>query len=128
MKIAFTLVVSLWATSVLAQGFAPGVVNHRPTKEERTQPNRIKSESLCKSKSGKWYEEKGKYAYCVLAYADAGKVCKNSKDCIGHCIAKVPKVGEQQKTDHGTCQVDDSTDDCGRPQFEDGKVIYFNCD
>jgi hypothetical protein len=112
------------AQSAQAAFFAPDTVNHKPTAEERTNDNGIKSEALCKTKHGKWFEEKGYYAYCVLSYADAGKTCKNSKDCIGHCIAPLT----DDPLDHGTCQEDDSTDDCGRPHYENGKVIYFNCD
>jgi hypothetical protein len=103
--------------------FAPGVVNHTPTASERTRGNTIKSEALCRKRNGQWEKGPG-YAYCILPYADAGKICKNSKDCIGHCIAPVT----DERIDHGTCQIDDSTDDCGRPHFENGKVIYFNCD
>jgi hypothetical protein len=103
--------------------FAPGVVNHTPTEEERTKGNSIRSEDICKKKHGQWFSGDG-YAYCVLPYADAGNFCKSSKECIGHCIAPVTN----EIIDHGTCQVDDSTDDCGRPHYENGKVIYFNCD
>lgn len=114
----------LWTVALFAHAeFAPGVVNHVPTKEERTKGNTIHSDTLCKKQHGEWFEGKG-YAYCVLPYPDAGKVCKSSKDCIGHCIAPVT----DKSVNHGTCQIDDSTDDCGRPHFEKGKVIYFNCD
>jgi len=34
--------------------------------------------------------------------------------------------GKRQITAHANLY--DSQDDCGRPQIEDGKVIYFNCD
>jgi hypothetical protein len=118
------LLTSFLAVAMCAQAeFAPGVVNHKPTKSERTKGNTIRSETICKTQHGGWFEGKG-YAYCVLPYADAGKVCKSSKDCIGHCIAPVTKA----PIEHGTCQIDDSTDDCGRPHYETGKIIYFNCD
>lgn len=114
----------LWSIALCAHAeFAPGVVNHAPTEEERTKGNSIRSEAICKKKHGQWLSGEG-YAYCVLPYADAGKLCKSSKDCIGHCIAPVTN----EPINHGTCQVDDSTDDCGRPHYENGKVIYFNCD
>jgi len=114
----------LWTVALSAHAaFAPGVVNHVPTKEERTKGNAIHSATLCKKQHGEWFEGKG-YAYCVLPYADAGKVCKGSKDCIGHCIAPITN----KPVNHGTCQINDSTDDCGRPHYENGKVIYFNCD
>ncbi|RZI43825.1 hypothetical protein EGT07_08655 [Herbaspirillum sp. HC18] len=118
------LFLSFWLVAMCARAeFAPGVVNHKPTKKERTKGNTIRSGALCKTQHGEWFEGKG-YAYCVLLYADAGKVCKSSKDCIGHCIAPVTKTA----IEHGTCQINDSTDDCGRPHYEKGKVIYFNCD
>jgi len=104
--------------------FAPVVVNHAVTGMERTKANTIKSASVCTERHGQWFEEKVRYAFCVLPYADAGKQCQNSKDCIGHCIAPVT----DKPIDHGTCQINDSTDNCGRPQYENGKVIYFNCD
>lgn len=104
-------------------GFAPGVVDHVPTKSEKTESNKIHSESICKKQNGHWFEGSG-YAYCVLPYPDSGKVCTSSKDCIGHCIAPVT----DKPINSGTCQMNDATDDCGRPHFEKGKVIYFNCD
>ena len=114
----------LWSFALCAHAdFAPGVVNHAPTNAECTKGNTIHSKTLCTKRHGEWFEGKG-YAYCVLPYADAGKICKGSKDCIGHCIAPVT----DKPVDHGTCQIDDSTDDCGRPHYENGKVIYFNCD
>jgi hypothetical protein len=118
-KLLFLL---LWMVALFAHadaGFAPGVVDHVPTKGERTKGNTIHSETLCKERHGEWFN-----AYCVLPYADAGKVCKSSKGCIGHCIAPVT----DEPVDHGTCQINDDTDDCGRPHYENGKVIYFNCD
>jgi len=118
------LLLSLWLVGMCAHAeFAPGVVNHVPTTAERTKGNTIRSEALCRKREGQWFQGKG-YRYCVLPYPDAGKLCKSSKDCVGHCIAPVT----ENPIDHGTCQIDDSTDDCGRPHFENGKVIYFNCD
>lgn len=118
------LLMLLWSVALSAHAeFAPGVVNHVPTMEERTMGNTIHSQALCKKQHGEWFAGEG-YAYCVLPYADAGKVCASSKDCIGHCIAPVT----DKPVDHGACQIDDSTDDCGRPHYEYGKVIYFNCD
>lgn len=105
-------------------GFAPGVVNHRPSSSERTKGNQIKSAAACQAQKGQWYEEKGYSAFCALPYPDADKVCKSSKDCVGHCIAPITSGSVLQ----GTCQRDDSPGDCGRPHFENGKVIYFNCD
>ena len=112
---------SAWA------GFAPGVVNHRPTAQERTKGNDIKSEAQCTQRHGEWVGRTG-YMYCVLPYPDAGKACKSSRDCKGHCIAQVPSTPKEPLPDHGTCQLDDEPNDCGRPHYENGKAIYFNCD
>jgi hypothetical protein len=111
--------------------FAPGVINKKPIGKEKTRGNKIKSSNECTKKGGKWFEEKGYYAYCLLPYADAGKLCKNSKDCIGHCIMPLDKKmldGTLLKEGYGICQEDGNTDDCGRYQFENGKIIIFNCD
>jgi len=114
----------LWMAAVSARAeFAPGVVNHVPIKAERSKGNAIRSEALCKKRHGEWFKGKG-YAYCVLTYPDAGKLCVSSKDCIGHCIAPVT----DEPVTQGICQIDDSTDDCGRSHYENGNVIYFNCD
>lgn len=109
-----------WAQS----NFAPGVINHSASPSERTEGNHVKSAAACQALKGQWYEQKGYDSLCVLPYPDAGKVCKSSKECTGHCIAPVTSDAVVQ----GTCQRDDNPDDCGRPHFENGKVIYFNCD
>jgi len=110
--------------------FAPGVIDRVPNKDERTLGNSVGSKTLCTKKSGQWFEGRG-YAYCVLPYADAGKLCQNSSDCIGHCIMPLDKKDLSAKplpSGRGICQIDDSTDDCGRYHFEDGETIIFNCD
>jgi len=109
-------------------GFAPGIVDHRAAPNERSLGNQIKSESACTKQNGRWIQENGVASYCVLPYADAGKRCISSKDCLGHCIAVVPEYPTEALPDYGTCQVNDSKDDCGRPHYENGKVTYFNCD
>ncbi len=131
----FLIIISMTLlTSSVTNGdsyFAPGVINRKPIGAERTKGNHIKSEKKCIEKGGEWFEEKGYYAYCVLPYADAGKLCKNSKDCIGHCIMPLDNKmldGTPLKEGYGICQINDSTDDCGRPHFENGEIIYFNCD
>jgi hypothetical protein len=118
------LLLLLWNVTLSAHAaFAPVAVNHVPTKEERTEGNTVPLEIICKKQHGEWFEGNG-YAYCVLPYADAGKVCNSSKDCIGHCIAPVT----DKPVNQGTCQINDEPNDCGRPHYENGKVIYFNCD
>jgi len=132
-KILLIICITL-LTSSITKGdsyFAPGVIDRRPIGTEKTKGNHIKSKKKCIEKGGTWFEEKGYYAYCVLPYADAGKLCKNSKDCIGHCIMPLDKKmldGTPLKEGYGICQIDDSTDDCGRYHFENGKTIIFNCD
>jgi hypothetical protein len=125
-KLALLTFLSAASLSAYA-GFAPGVVNHRPAGQERTKGNDIHSKAVCEQQHGQWVGQKG-YEYCVLPYTDAGKVCKSSKDCTGHCIAPVPNSSLEPTPIHGTCQLNDDPDDCGRPHYENGKVIYFNCD
>ena len=111
--------------------FAPGVIDRKPIGAEKTKGNYIKSNKNCLKKGGTWFEEKGYYAYCVLPYADAGKPCKNSKNCIGHCIMPLDKKtldGKPLEKGYGICQLNDDPDDCARPHFENGEIIYFNCD
>jgi hypothetical protein len=110
--------------------FAPGVINRVPVGKEKTRGNKIRSAEVCVKGGGEWYSGEG-YAYCVLPYKDAGKLCRNSKECIGHCIMPLDKRtvdGEPLPEGRGICQLNDSTDDCGRYHFENGKVIIFNCD
>lgn len=131
---ALTLLLLISATAIaVAESephFAPGVVSAVPNKSQKTPDNMIRNKSDCVAKRGQWHEGQG-YKYCVVPYADGGKLCKNSKDCIGHCLWTLDGKnleGEPLKKGYGICQSDDSTDDCGRPQFEDGKITYFKCD
>ena len=124
-RISLALSLALYAATAYAQtSFAPGVVDHPASSSERTKGNHLRSAAACHASKGQWYAEKGSQAFCTIPYPDAGKACKSSRDCAGHCIAPVTDGTVLQ----GTCQKDDSTDDCGRPHFENGKVIYFNCD
>ena len=110
--------------------FAPGVVTAVPSKSQETPDNHIATKAECDSKKGEWHEGDG-YRYCVVPYPDAWKLCKNSNDCSGHCIWPLDgngADGKPLKAGHGVCQLDDSQDDCGRPQFENGKITYFKCD
>jgi hypothetical protein len=125
--VKFWLALIVSHVAATQSGFAPVVVNHRPTEQEQTKGNAIKSETLCKQRGGNWIGTKGS-EYCVLPYPDAGKACKSSKECEGHCVASVSNDRMAPTPNQGTCQVNDDPDDCGRPHFEDGKVIYFNCD
>ena len=112
--------------------FAPGVIDRVTTKEERTPPNNINSKEVCFKKGGEWFEDKHyNYRFCVIPYPDAGKLCKNSKDCLGHCIWPLNGKALDDKIlekGYGICQLNDHTDDCGRPHFENGEIIYFKCD
>jgi hypothetical protein len=110
--------------------FAPGVIDRVPVGKEKTRGNKVRSAKVCAERQGEWFSGDG-YAYCVLPYKDAGKLCRNSKECIGHCIMPLDKKtldGEPLPEGRGTCQLNDSTDDCGRYHFENGKVIIFKCD
>jgi len=97
---------------------------------QKTPDNLIRTKAVCDLKKGEWFEGEG-YWYCVVPYADAGKPCRNSKDCIGHCLWPPDGTTLDDKPlprGYGICQPNDSRDDCGRPQFENGKITYFKCD
>jgi len=129
--VAMMILASATALAGPSGGFAPGVVDRTPTKSEKTPDNMIRTKELCDKKGGTWYEEVGYYKYCVVPYPDGGKPCKGSKDCIGHCIwlsDKMTSDGKPMPNVVGACQYNDATDDCGRPHFENGEIIWFRCD
>jgi hypothetical protein len=132
MKVSALILAAVLASS-LAYGeayFAPGVIDRKPVGAEKTLGNNIRSKANCVKRGGEWFSGEG-YAYCVLPYPDAGKLCRNSKDCIGHCIMPLNKKtldGESLPDGRGICQLNDVPDDCGRYHFENGKTIIFNCD
>lgn len=135
MKILLPILLALFSYNLFADKgtyFAPGIIDRVATKEERTPSNNIKSNKVCLKRGGEWFEsEEYNYKYCVVPYPDAGKLCKNSKDCLGHCIWPLDKKtleGEPLGKGYGICQLNDSTEDCGRPHFENGEIIFFNCD
>jgi hypothetical protein len=125
------LIAALFSSAAIAEGyFAPGVINRAPVGKEKTRNNKIRSPEVCAKRRGEWFSGDG-YAYCVMPYKDAGRLCRNSKECVGHCIMPLDKKtldGQSLPEGHGICQLNDSTDDCGRYHFENGKVIIFNCD
>src|SRR5258708_33878975 len=87
--------------------FAPGVIDRKPKASEKTLGNQIRSKQECSKRNGQWSEGNG-YATCVLPYADAGKPCRNSKDCIGHCIMPLNKLtldGKPLAEGYGICQL-----------------------
>jgi|KBSSwiStaDraftv2_1062776.scaffolds.fasta_scaffold3200056_1 hypothetical protein len=123
----------LLAASVAAadgQVFPPRVVTAVPNKRQETPDNLIRTKAACDARHGEWLEGEG-YKYCVVPYADAGKLCRNSKGCQGHCLWPLDGKTLDHKAipkGYGICQPDDRRDDCGRPQFENGKITYFKCD
>lgn len=125
--------VAFFACAALADEspyFAPGVIDRVPIGKERTRGNKIHSATECSKRGGEWFSGKG-YAYCVLPYRDAGTLCRNSKECIGHCTMPLNKKtldGHPLPEGLGLCQLNDTVDDCGRHHFENGKVIIYNCD
>ena len=124
-------IAAAFCSSAFAQNyFSPGIISRVPKGKEITRSNKIRSAAVCQKQHGKWLSGKG-YAYCVVPYKDAGKLCQNSKQCIGHCIMPLDEKtvdGQPLPEGHGICQLDDSADDCGRYHFENGEVVIFNCD
>ncbi|MGB4065080.1 MAG: hypothetical protein WBK19_14745 [Azonexus sp.] len=132
LRLALLASAILVATNAVAESpyFAPGVISRVPVGKERTKGNTIRTETECVQRRGEWFSGEG-YSYCVLPYADAGKLCRNSKDCVGHCIMPLDKKaldGAELPPGHGLCQLNDVVDDCGRYHFENGKVKIFKCD
>lgn len=127
---SFLIACSAWGEK--EPHFAPGIVTAIPSKKQKTPDNKINSKSLCDKRKGVWYESKEyEYKYCVLLYPDAGKLCQVSADCVGHCtwpLDEKQQDGKPLPKGYGICQLDDSTDDCGRPHFERGVITYFKCD
>ncbi len=135
MKKTISILCILFCASLFAENEKTGdsgVINRVPVGKEITPPNNVASKAECDTKGGQWFEDaKYDYRYCVIPYPDAGKLCKNSKDCIGHCTWPLDEMtidGKQLEHGYGICQLNDATDDCGRPHYENGEVIYFNCD
>lgn len=53
---------------------------------------------------------------CVMPYADGGKVCRKSSECLGLCLVE----SEASKT--GTCSLNDNRFGCSTFLLEDGTV------
>jgi hypothetical protein len=53
---------------------------------------------------------------CVMPYADGGKVCRKSSECLGLCLVE----SETSKT--GTCSLNDNRFGCSTFLLEDGTV------
>src|ERR1700712_1750546 len=82
--VSIIALVVIASAAIADSDFSPGVIDRKPTSQEKTPGNNIHSKTFCIEQSGQWFEGQG-YAYCVLPYSDAGRYCKNSEDCIGHC-------------------------------------------
>lgn len=62
---------------------------------------------------------------CVIAYADAGKVCANKRDCAGKCIVQgAPPQGEGPFT--GKCQPESVLFGCFA-EIDRGRVVQGVC-
>lgn len=63
---------------------------------------------------------------CVQTYADAGKACRDSADCLGRCMITGEFADFDTSTDAGQCEVNDSPFGCYQT-VEDGKATPALC-
>ena len=64
---------------------------------------------------------------CVQPYADAGKPCKATDDCLGRCMLSPDSDDDvDQATDDGVCQATDSPFGC-MTEVDDGTVQWTIC-
>lgn len=63
---------------------------------------------------------------CVIAYADAGRPCRNRSDCEGRCLLKGDAPTDPAAPVIGRCQA--TSDPCGcRTEVDGGKVAGSIC-
>jgi len=80
--------------------------------------------SLCEAKGGHM-EKRGmmQSSMCVVPYADAGKTCSDSSQCLGKCLLNADNGSAERKSDFerattsatpvtGSCEADDRTFGC----------------
>lgn len=93
-------------------------------------PNENK-QKICEQDGGKWTPGEPQYGgqRCIKTYADAGKKCTNSNQCLGGCVTNiVSNLGKE-----GTCQKSNDRELCFNP-IENKRFecllgdIMFNCD
>ncbi len=65
------------------------------------------------------------YDNCILPYADAGKTCSDSSDCLGDCRMTWPGA-QPEETVTGTCQINDSPFGCFQT-VENGRAGHTLC-
>lgn len=65
------------------------------------------------------------YENCILPYADAGKTCSDSSDCIGDCRLTSSGAAPEE-TVTGTCQINDSLFGCFQT-VENGRAGHMLC-
>ena len=64
---------------------------------------------------------------CVQPFADAGKACSGSADCLGGCLLEdMTDTPEPGTPVEGVCQADDAPFGC-YTVVEDGKVLHWIC-
>lgn len=97
-------------------------------------------QEICEQEGGKWTSGEPQYGgqRCIKSYADAGKKCTNSDQCLGDCVTNiVSNLGKE-----GTCQKTNDRELCFNPvenerfqcllgdimAFCDGKRWDYQCD
>jgi len=62
---------------------------------------------------------------CIIPYADAGKTCSDSSDCLGDCRLTASRA-QPEETVTGTCQINDSPFGCYQT-VENGRAGFTLC-
>lgn len=120
-----TLIAAALTLSLLGSCASPAFIANKPTK-----PPTVK---VCAAKG----EHLGHYgmfavATCVKRFADAGKVCRNTSDCIGGCVVELGTVENRDKefivgqTAEGQCARESVLGSCVAT-IDGGKVTKAEC-
>lgn len=122
----------LIAAFLVLSACAPsGATQSEPPRDESTVPTgpSVLDAKACTDRGGNWRRVcmRGNWS-CVMPYADAGKVCRDKKDCTGRCQYQgkgdaMPPAGTPAT---GVCQR--NSDPCGCfTEVRDGKVVGGLC-
>ena len=96
-------------------------------------PEKPKTQKSCVAVNGMWHEEKN---ICVLPTIDSGKVCNDSKECAGECLAVLApeeenllkrEPGQHTLYKLGYCSQWRPILGC-RPRIEHGQINHITCD
>jgi hypothetical protein len=104
------LAVASLTLSSCQESFESGIQRHQAKEWSRISKGDL---AVCRSKGGT-YKGVGIFGTpsCVIPYSDAGKVCRDSSDCVGKCTIELDQTkGESQRTS-GFCEADNAHFGC----------------